>query len=50
MTQILFKKIDYTLEGLLYGVESGEIGLPDIQRPFVWSAARVRNLQFYVQS
>lgn len=44
MTQILFKKIDYTLEGLLYGVESGEIGLPDIQRPFVWSAARVRDL------
>ncbi len=44
MSQTLFKKIDYTLEGLLYGVESGEIGLPDIQRPFVWSAARVRDL------
>lgn len=42
--QTLFKKIDYTLEGLLFGVESGEIGLPDIQRPFVWSAARVRDL------
>lgn len=25
-------------------IESGEIGLPDIQRPFVWSAAKVRDL------
>ena len=40
----LFKKIDYTLDGLLHGVEQGDIGLPDIQRPFVWSPTRVRDL------
>jgi hypothetical protein len=42
--QTLFKKIDYTLDGLLHNVEQGDIGLPDIQRPFVWSATRVRDL------
>ena len=25
-------------------VDTGEIGLPDLQRPFVWSAAKVRDL------
>jgi hypothetical protein len=40
----LFKKIDYTLDGLLHAVDLGEIGLPEIQRPFVWNAIRVRDL------
>ena len=32
-----FKKVDYDLGGLLHYIEIGDIGLPDIQRPFVWS-------------
>ncbi len=40
----LFKKIDYSLSRLIQDIELGEIGLPDIQRPFVWSSAQVRDL------
>lgn len=40
----VFKKVDYNLSGLLHYIDMGDIGLPDIQRPFVWSAAKVRDL------
>lgn len=40
----VFKKVDYNLAGLLHYIDIGDIGLPDIQRPFVWSAAKVRDL------
>jgi uncharacterized protein with ParB-like and HNH nuclease domain len=40
----IFKNVDWTLEGLVIGVERGMIGLPEIQRPFVWKAAKVRDL------
>ena len=39
-----FKKVDYDLGGLLHYIEIGDIGLPDIQRPFVWTNAKVRDL------
>ena len=39
-----FKKVDYDLSGLLHYIEIGDIGLPDIQRPFVWANAKVRDL------
>ena len=39
-----FKKVDYDLGGLLHYIEIGDIALPDIQRPFVWSNAKVRDL------
>jgi hypothetical protein len=39
-----FKKVDYELAGLLHYIEIGDIGLPDIQRPFVWSNSKVRDL------
>ncbi|MBT9156230.1 MAG: hypothetical protein DDT37_01215 [Firmicutes bacterium] len=39
-----FKKVDYDLSGLLHYIEFGDIGLPDIQRPFVWSNTKVRDL------
>ena len=42
--QTRFKKVDYTLNGLLEFIDIGDIGLPDIQRPFVWSASKVRDL------
>lgn len=39
-----FKKVDYDLSGLLHYIEIGDIGLPDIQRPFVWPNTKVRDL------
>lgn len=39
-----FKRVDYDLAGLLHYIEIGDIGLPDIQRPFVWPNAKVRDL------
>ena len=44
MTTAVFKKVDYSLDALLNGIEIGTIGLPDIQRPFVWKPVRVRDL------
>jgi uncharacterized protein with ParB-like and HNH nuclease domain len=44
VTETTFKKVDYTLKSLLSYIEMGEIGLPDIQRPFVWKNAKVRDL------
>lgn len=44
MTSTLFKKVDYSLSRLIHDIDNGEIGLPDIQRPFVWTAAQVRDL------
>ena len=42
--QTLFKKVDYTLNILIENIELGIIGLPDIQRPFIWKPTRVRDL------
>lgn len=39
-----FKRVDYDLSGLLHYIDIGDIGLPDIQRPFVWSNPKVRDL------
>jgi hypothetical protein len=36
--------VDYDLSNLLHYLDIGDIGLPDIQRPFVWSNAKVRDL------
>jgi len=33
-----------TIETLLTWVKCGEIAIPEIQRPFVWEATKVRNL------
>jgi len=40
----LFKKVDYDLTGLINYIQMGDLGLPDIQRPFVWSTTKVRDL------
>lgn len=39
-----FKRVDYDLSNLLHYIDIGDIGLPDIQRPFVWSNTKVRDL------
>lgn len=44
MSETLFKEVRYTLGGLVNGINMGQIGLPDIQRPFVWTNAKVRDL------
>ena len=44
MAQVLFRKVDYPLSKLVEDIHVGEIALPDIQRPFVWSNAKVRDL------
>jgi len=44
MAVTLFKDTTYNLIGLIENIRRGEIALPDIQRPFVWSPARVRDL------
>lgn len=41
---IIFKKVDYNLQSLMHQIEIGTIGLPDIQRPFVWKDTKVRDL------
>jgi hypothetical protein len=44
MSKPLFKEVSYSLSKLMDDVEMGEIGLPDIQRPFVWKNSKVRDL------
>ena len=44
MPKTLFKDSSYNLQSLISKIELGEIGLPDIQRPFVWNNAKVRDL------
>lgn len=40
----MYKTTAYTLSHLLREIEAGKLALPDIQRPFVWKPAQVRDL------
>lgn len=40
----LFKNTTYTVGALVERIENGVIALPDLQRPFVWDATKVRDL------
>ena len=44
MSATLFKEVSYSLAKLVADIGMGEIGLPDIQRPFVWPNTKVRDL------
>lgn len=44
MSGTLFTQVNYTLSGLVENIDTGFIGLPDIQRPFIWPNAKVRDL------
>ncbi len=44
MSGTVFNMVNYTLESLLSAIGLGQIALPEIQRPFVWSNAKVRDL------
>ncbi len=40
----LFRQTQYTVAKLIEDIDLGEIGLPDLQRPFVWRNNKVRDL------
>ena len=40
----VFKEVGYSLSKLIEDIEMGEIGLPEIQRPFVWPNSKIRDL------
>ncbi len=42
--KILFSTKQYTLRKILLEIEDGELGLPDLQRPFKWRSVKVREL------
>ena len=44
MSATVFTKVDYDLDSLVKFIELGDIGLPDIQRPFIWKNSKVRDL------
>ncbi len=44
MSGTVFKQVNFDINGLVKFIEMGHIGLPDIQRPFVWSNTKVRDL------
>jgi hypothetical protein len=44
MAITLFKDTTYSVSLLMESIGRGEVALPDIQRPFVWQAAKVRDL------
>jgi hypothetical protein len=44
VSETVFTKVDYDLSSLVQFISLGKIGLPDIQRPFVWKNAKVRDL------
>lgn len=44
MAEPLFTRVDRSVGQVLNDVIEGKIGLPDLQRPFVWSDGKVREL------
>lgn len=44
MSNVLFNNIPTMVKTLLDDVKNGKIGLPDLQRPFVWKDNKVREL------
>lgn len=41
---ILFKEVKHNVQGLVNFIDIGYIGLPELQRPFVWPTKNVRDL------
>jgi len=44
MKATLFKEVRWSLSAIIDNIDMGIIGLPDIQRPFVWNPTKVRDL------
>jgi len=43
-SKVLFKSSEFTISQLVEYIDSGLIALPELQRPFVWNAVKVRDL------
>jgi uncharacterized protein with ParB-like and HNH nuclease domain len=39
-----FSHTQYSINGLVEQIDSGDLSLPDLQRPFVWNRIKVRDL------
>ena len=44
MSNTAFAQVTFSLSALVNNIELGQVGLPDIQRPFVWPNTKVRDL------
>lgn len=44
MSDTVFTQVTYNVNSLVSNIDLGVIGLPDIQRPFVWKNSKVRDL------
>jgi hypothetical protein len=44
MSTQLFSHTQYPIDALLSQIESGDLSVPDLQRPFIWKRSRVRDL------
>lgn len=44
MSNLLFDKSEYEIQTLVQMADSGTLGLPDLQRGFVWKSSKVRDL------
>lgn len=44
MSATVFADVHYRLQTLINMIEMGQLGLPDLQRPFVWKNAKIRDL------
>lgn len=44
MADIMFSQVNYSLDNLLHNIKLGAIGLPELQRPFIWPNSKVRDL------
>lgn len=44
MAPTLYRDTGYSLTHLIEDIKHGNLALPDIQRPFVWSATKIRDL------
>ncbi len=44
MSNTAFAQVTYALGTLVNNIAMGQIGLPDIQRPFVWPNIKIRDL------
>ena len=44
MSETVFTQVNYDVASLVKDIDMGVIGLPDIQRPFVWKNKKVRDL------
>ena len=44
MSNKIFNDMHLEAKNLLDDIETGRLGLPDMQRPFVWTDSKVRDL------